>query len=89
MLVLKAIPNGLDVSRFGFSISRRVGKSVVRNRVRRRLKETARLANVKKGWDVVVIGRKDAASADHYHLRHSLLGLLKRANLLEDSHENP
>ncbi len=63
MLVLKAAPNGLEGNRYGFSVGRRVGIAVVRNRVKRRLREVARLARVKAGWDMVFIARGAAASA--------------------------
>jgi ribonuclease P protein component len=82
LLVLLARRNGLGVTRFGFSVGRRVGGAVVRNRVKRRLKETARVAQVRQGWDLVVVARKDASSADFRKLAHSLTRLLDRAEVL-------
>ncbi|MBT9160496.1 MAG: Ribonuclease P protein component [Dehalococcoidia bacterium] len=42
LMVLRSMPNGLELSRFGFVVSKKVGGAVVRNRVRRLLRETAR-----------------------------------------------
>ena len=83
LLVLWARPNGLDVSRFGFSVSKAVGGAVVRNRVKRRLRETARLTGVQQGWDLVLVARKDAGSADFSMLNTSMTSLLRRAGVLE------
>lgn len=82
LLVLKALPNGLEQSRFGFATGRRLGKAVVRNRVKRRLREGVRLTSVRSGWDALFIARRDAASADFHQLMRSLVKLLKRADLL-------
>ncbi len=87
LLVLRAAPNDLEISRYGFSISKRVGTAVVRNRVRRRLREIMRLAPVKPGWDLVLIARPAAASARFDELEKSVAGLLSRAKLLDKTDE--
>jgi len=82
LVVMRALPNGLDTCRCGFSVSKRVGKAVVRNRVKRLLREIVRLAPLKSGWDIVFIARPAAATADYTSLKKSIEGLLSRASLL-------
>ncbi len=85
-LVLIARRTGGEHCRFGFSVSKRVGNAVVRNRVKRRLRDASRvelLPRIESGWDFVVIARKDAAAADYHRLNRSLLRLFRRARLLD------
>jgi len=81
LLVLKALPNGLEYSRYGFSVGRRLGDAVERNYIRRLLRESARLAEVKPGWDLLFIARRAMAGADYYQVKHSVDDLLQRARL--------
>lgn len=83
LIVLCALPNELPSSRFGFSASKRVGGAVVRNRVRRRLKEIVRLRlpMIAAGWDVVLIARPPIAQADYRQIESALDRLLRQANL--------
>ena len=61
-LVMQALPRGdAAPARLGFTVTKRVGNAVVRNRVRRRLKEAARLELAEHpvaGFDLVLIGRE-------------------------------
>jgi len=60
-LVLQALPRGDDApARVGFTVTKKVGNAVVRNRTKRRLREAARLllkAEPVQGTDIVLIGR--------------------------------
>ena len=80
-LVLKARPNQLDYYRFGISVSKRIGNVVVRNRVKRVLREILRLADLNSGWDIVVIVRNPASSGDYANLNKSAVNLLSRAGI--------
>jgi ribonuclease P protein component len=85
LLVIRPRANGLPHNRFGFVTSRAVGGAVVRNRVRRRLREVVRSLPLKNGWDVVIIARRSAAEAPYGQLRQSLASLLERARIATKS----
>jgi ribonuclease P protein component len=87
LVVMKALPNGLDLSRYGFSVSRRVGGAVVRNRLKRRLREILRSTLLKPGYDIIFIARPAAATAQSARLEKSVKGLLSRAGLLANRYE--
>ena len=76
-LVLYAAERGDGDGLFGVSVSKKVGNSVVRHRIKRRLKEIVRLNSERfpKGYDLVVIARMHAASSDYAGLEHSMLKL--------------
>ncbi|MDO4479295.1 MAG: ribonuclease P protein component [Lachnospiraceae bacterium] len=73
-LVLYARENGLPVNRLGVVVSKKVGNSVVRHRLKRLVKENYRLAETsyKTGYDLVVVLRRGAADADFHRIGHSL-----------------
>jgi len=83
LVVLCVLPNDLEHSRFGFAASKRIGKAVVRNRVRRRMREAVRLRRTKiaKGWDMVFIARRPIAGASYAGIAHAIDDLLGRADL--------
>ena len=86
MLVVCVLSNKLEHSRFGFSISKRIGNAVVRNLLKRRLRESIRLRidSIEPGWDVVFIARRPIRFADYYQIDKACARLLRRANLLRD-----
>ena len=71
--------NDLPQSRFGFSIKRALGGAVVRNRIRRRIREVIRLhrQEISAGWDIVIRPKPNVATAPYATLTLELLKLLK------------
>ena len=70
--------NDLPVSRFGFSIKRALGGAVIRNRIRRRLREVVRLhlEEISAGWDIVIHPKSIVAHAPFPELTAEVLKLL-------------
>ena len=87
VVVLRRTLNGLPRSRFGFVVGKRVGNAVVRNKVKRRMREAARLTSVEEGWDLVFIARNRAASTNYLQLVEAMGTLLHRARLLKETAE--
>jgi len=71
--------NELLQSRFGFSIKKALGGAVVRNRIRRRLREVVRChrLEIPAGWDIVIHPKSSVARAPFAALTSDLLRLLK------------
>lgn len=80
----RAEPDPSGYTRIGFSVSRRIGGAVVRNRVKRRLREVMRrkLATIVPGYDLVITARPGAADARMETLEQDVRMLLTRARLL-------
>lgn len=86
-LVFYCRPNGSKQSRLGFTVSTKLGHAVVRNRVRRRLREIYRLheAEFKPGVDLVVVARSASVDAEFSALEQAFLQLARRLSLTEQA----
>jgi ribonuclease P protein component len=84
-LVLYARKNRTETNRVGVTVSKKLGKAVVRNRVRRRIREAYRLNEglFLPGWDIVIVARSRAVEVSFQKLTESLLSLSERAGILE------
>ena len=85
-LVLYARRNRTATNRVGITVSKKLGKANVRNRVRRRLREVYRLheERFQPGWDIVVVARSRAVDAPFGKLTESYLSLAKKAGILTE-----
>jgi len=83
-LTLYCKRNGLPVNRVGLTVSSKLGCAVVRNRLRRRLREIYRLHedSFRRGWDIVAVCRGAAPGADYRKLEGAYLALAAKLGLL-------
>ena len=83
-VVLYCRKNSARQNRLGLTVGTKVGKAVVRNRVRRRLREIYRLheGEFRQGWDLVIVARSCAAEAAYGELEKQLLRAAGRLGLL-------
>ena len=68
----------------GIVVSKKVGKAVTRNRVRRRLREIVRRMHLPPA-DLIIVARPEAASADYHALARDLIRALDRSGLLRSA----
>jgi len=84
-LVLQALPREDSApARLGFTVTKKIGNAVIRNRTRRRLKEAARLvlaAQPAAGVDLVLIGRAGTAKRDFGALQADIRRALAKAGV--------
>ena len=85
-LVLYARKNHSTTNRVGLTVSKKLGHAVVRNRVRRRLREIYRLNEDKlsAGWDIVIVARSRCVNADFGKMTHAFLSLAEKAGILQE-----
>lgn len=85
-LVLYARPNRTGGNRVGITVSKKLGGAVVRNRIRRRLREVYRLNEdaFSRGWDIVVVARTRAITARFDNLTQAYLALAEKMGLLSN-----
>lgn len=83
-LVLQAAAGEPGRLRVGFTVTKKVGNAVVRNRAKRRLREAARLtlpSTGAEGWDLVLIGRDATGRRRFADLIGDLRGALRQAGV--------
>ena len=83
-LVIYCRRNGLGLNRLGLTVSTKLGHAVVRNRMRRRLREIVRLneGRLQNGYDIVLVARSAAVEADFKTLTRAFLTVADRVGIL-------
>lgn len=78
-LILYVKKNDYGYNRVGYSITKKVGNSVVRNSIRRKLKEIYRLnvQNLNSGYDLIFIPKKNTVDITYQELESAMLHILK------------
>ena len=81
--MLSVTPNGLPYNRYGFVISKQLGNAVVRNGIRRRLRESMRHAHpyLVSGYDMALIARTPVVGQSYRVVNQAVVTLLQQAGL--------
>lgn len=85
-LAIKLIKNNQKILRFGFLVSLKISKkATVRNKIKRRLRESVRLKlkKIKSGFDIVIFVRPEIAKKDYWEIDGAINKILGKAKLLK------
>lgn len=84
-LVMYTLENQSEKNRFGITVSKKVGNSVVRHRVTRLIRESIRLNEDKfvTGFDIVIIARNTAKGKKFRDIESALLHLGRKHHLIK------
>ena len=83
-LVMYIMRNNLEYNRVGISVSKKVGKAVVRNKVKRRIRESYRLyvdGKIKSGYDIVFIARVSISDVEYNDIYKAMKHLVNKFKL--------
>ena len=83
-VVMYYVKNDLDYNQVGFSVSKKVGKAVVRNRVKRLMKESFRLnaENLVVGYDIVFVARVRLKDSNYREVEKAMLHCFRKGKLM-------
>lgn len=83
-LVLYIMKNDLGYNRVGYSITKKVGNSVVRNKIRRRMKEIYRLnfQELEGSYDLILIPKRNVVNISYDELESAMLHILKLTGII-------
>jgi len=83
-LILKFTKNGLDTTRAGFVVSKKISKRAIdRNRIKRRMRSVCKteIVKLKKGIDVVFFAKKNIINTEFIDIHRDIKQLLTRAGI--------
>jgi len=85
LLIIYIRENQEEYNRVGFTVSKKVGKATIRNRVKRRMKESYRKQQdrVKPGHDLVFIARDTAANSSMAEIESAMMHLLRKKKMIK------
>ena len=82
-LIIFILKNDYNFNRPGVIIKKETGKAVVRNKIKRRLREVFRLINKKlsPGYDIIVLAKNNIKESDYFEIYHDLENLFYKGKL--------
>ena len=85
-LVVYFRPNRRGNNRLGVTVSAKLGHAVVRNRIRRRIREIFRLnqPKLKQGYDMIVVARGRSVRTSYQEMDRAFLSVCRKLELLEE-----
>ena len=86
LLIMYVVENGTDRNRIGISVSKKVGNSVVRHRMKRLVRESYRLqeAVFNSGLDIVIVARANAKDSTYNEVENALMHLGKLQHIVDN-----
>lgn len=84
-MVLYVFPNKFNINRIGITVSKKFGKSVKRNKIRRLIRENYRIyeSAIKSGFDCVFVARSSDNESDYYVVKKEMKFLLKKLDIFD------
>src|SRR5690554_2489728 len=85
-LTLFVKKNKLEETRFGITVTKKISNAVVRNKIRRRIKEIYRenFYKIKSGYDLIFIPKKNVIDISYKELESAMIHILKLSKMLKD-----
>ncbi len=78
LVFLKILKNNLDNNRFGIIVSKKISKkAVIRNKIKRRLREIIKQAHIKSGFDIVIITKPEIIDKNYQEIKNDFENLFK------------
>jgi ribonuclease P protein component len=89
-VILYYSKNSAQDTRVGIIVSKKVGNAVVRNRIKRIIREIFRLnwPDIKSGYDIIIITRKSIREKSFHDIEKTFIDIMRRAGLLIKNEDN-